>query len=1157
MCFEFEREDVNQMKQRRQLALAVSLALLGGASLTGQSLAAEVATPSKANEIQAGNYVFVTNSIEVGTATNSTVGSVKDGTETYSVKVGYSEEEPATNDTLATTAPSQDEKITGAMATGYGSTATGLLANANGVKAQAYGDASLAFGTQAQSYGSSSIAIGTDAQAGSTSGAEANSGNAAIAIGLGSRANENLSLAIGGNAQSNSISSMALGAFARTYGVSTMAVGAAAEAHDIGDIAIGTGSYVDSAQGIRTTTASLAIGYLAKTTGGQSVAIGGQSLATGDIAVAIGTNTRASNLGAIAIGGASVSTNAWGTNSVGLGSGASARGDYSTAIGSTALGIGYQSVAAGFSAKAVGNGVAIGSNALVGSTRSSNTTAIGGIALGSDSLAITSYGVKGYDPFANAQVQNMSDVLSGESLTDYTDNKAATDSARSALEAAEKAYKSDYSTFTSKVKAIEANTTMSDAEKKTELTKLYDERAALAKKYNDAYTDLYVNEDNDTEGIYYYNVAAGTWEATGSALSIGNTERGLTRQITGVAAGNQDTDAVNVAQLKRSRVTLEAGNNITLADATEDKSTGMVYKVNGLRTDVTADSSLKLTSNTVDSTGVTTYNLGLSDTLTDAINNAATTSLSNLTDDGKTAVRNLAKESVKVVDGTNTTVTPGTDGTYTTYAVNVSDDAIKAAVKADLDLKANASDLASKADASALETKANADGSNLVLGDTAIANLTKQLGKTAVAVDGDKLTMTSTTNDATGVTTYTIGLNGDLTSKIEGAADNNLSNLGTEGQKVVTDLARGAVAVAQADNYVTVDADTMTDPNKTTYKVGLNVENLKAGLAAGENGLATKADVTNLNNGIQDQIKKLNESQLTEDQVKDFSKGSVAMADGTNTTVETEDVNGVKTFTVNVSNDAINAAVKPEMDKVNGRVDATNTRVDSIDTKVQTVDNRVTTVEGNVTTLRTDVNNISSNVSLLNTNVDNLTTNVNTLTTDLGNLTNDVNTLSENMGAIAGDVSSINNRVGKLDRRLDKVGASAAALAALNPLGFDEEDKFSIAAGIGNYKGEQAMALGAFYQANEDTMFSVGGTLGDENMLNLGVSYRFGSKGEGQRPSGPKAVRALTSEVESLQAKNATLENTVATQQERLARQEAELAAQRQLIEQLAAKVGL
>lgn len=66
---------------------------------------------------------------------------------------------------------------------------------------------------------------------------------------------------------------------------------------------------------------------------------------------------------------------------------------------------------------------------------------------------------------------------------------------------------------------------------------------------------------------------------------------------------------------------------------------------------------------------------------------------------------------------------------------------------------------------------------------------------------------------------------------------------------------------------------------------------------------------------------------------------------------------------------------------------------------------------------------------------------------------------------------------------MDKVGASAAALAALHPLQFNADDKFTVAAGFGNYKGEQAVALGGFYQANEDLLFSLGGILGDEKWL--------------------------------------------------------------------------
>ena len=90
-------------------------------------------------------------------------------------------------------------------------------------------------------------------------------------------------------------------------------------------------------------------------------------------------------------------------------------------------------------------------------------------------------------------------------------------------------------------------------------------------------------------------------------------------------------------------------------------------------------------------------------------------------------------------------------------------------------------------------------------------------------------------------------------------------------------------------------------------------------------------------------------------------------------------------------------------------------------------------------------------------------------------------------------ITNIGNKVGELDNRIDEVGAGAAALAALHPLDFDPDDKWDFAAGYGNYRGENAVAIGAFYRPNEDTMFSVGGTVGNgDNMVNAGVSFKLG-----------------------------------------------------------------
>ena len=88
------------------------------------------------------------------------------------------------------------------------------------------------------------------------------------------------------------------------------------------------------------------------------------------------------------------------------------------------------------------------------------------------------------------------------------------------------------------------------------------------------------------------------------------------------------------------------------------------------------------------------------------------------------------------------------------------------------------------------------------------------------------------------------------------------------------------------------------------------------------------------------------------------------------------------------------------------------------------------------------------------------------------------------------EVVNNTNRINQLGSRVNKVGAGAAALAALHPMDFDPDDKLTFSAGYGNYGGENAAAIGAYYRPDEKVMFSVGGTVGNgENMVNAGVSF--------------------------------------------------------------------
>lgn len=118
---------------------------------------------------------------------------------------------------------------------------------------------------------------------------------------------------------------------------------------------------------------------------------------------------------------------------------------------------------------------------------------------------------------------------------------------------------------------------------------------------------------------------------------------------------------------------------------------------------------------------------------------------------------------------------------------------------------------------------------------------------------------------------------------------------------------------------------------------------------------------------------------------------------------------------------------------------------------------------------------------------------------------------------VAQNVQSIS----KLGNRINKVGAGAAALAALHPLDFDPDDKWDIAAGYGNYNGENAAAIGAYYRPNEDTMFSVGGSFGNgENMVNAGVSLKLGQGNHvsTSKVAMAKEIKDLRKELEGLKS---------------------------------------
>lgn len=168
-----------------------------------------------------------------------------------------------------------------------------------------------------------------------------------------------------------------------------------------------------------------------------------------------------------------------------------------------------------------------------------------------------------------------------------------------------------------------------------------------------------------------------------------------------------------------------------------------------------------------------------------------------------------------------------------------------------------------------------------------------------------------------------------------------------------------------------------------------------------------------------------------------------------------------------------------------------------------------------------------------------------------GNFVKQSNTAGENLSALDNQVTAntesiyhMNGRISDLDNRVNKVGAGAAALAALHPLDFDPEDKWDFAVGYGNYRNANSVALGAFYRPNEDTMFSLGTNFGNgENMFNAGLSFKIGQGGSGITTS----KTAMAKKIESL-------ENTVDQQDKKIAELEALVKEQGEMIRQYVGK---
>ena len=175
-----------------------------------------------------------------------------------------------------------------------------------------------------------------------------------------------------------------------------------------------------------------------------------------------------------------------------------------------------------------------------------------------------------------------------------------------------------------------------------------------------------------------------------------------------------------------------------------------------------------------------------------------------------------------------------------------------------------------------------------------------------------------------------------------------------------------------------------------------------------------------------------------------------------------------------------------------------------------------------------------------------------------GNYIKKDNTAAENITALdekvkdnATSIENLNNefnntynQMNRLDDRMRKGLAGAAALAALHPMDFDPDDKLQFSAGVGNYRSETAAAIGAFYRPNEKVMLSIGGTFGNsDNLINAGITFGL----DGNRNRIPRSRNAMAHEI-------VELKQHIAKQDEQIARQDEQIAKLTELVNKLAGK---
>ena len=631
------------------------------------------------------------------------------------------------------------------------------------------------------------------------------------------------------------------------------------------------------------------------------------------------------------------------------------------------------------------------------------------------------------------------------------------------------------------------------------------------------------------------------WKATSSAVSVGDVANNVTRQITSVAAGTDDTDAVNVAQLKKAEekindveaeakkhTTVVAGDNTTVTAGT-NAAGGAEYKVS-VKKDLEDMNSVnfgKITDDVrarIDKDSARFFNGSENIGITPKgiqIENTDTLEQANFTKYGM-----YASEGDKTVYYTTNGISAGDQkinnvkaGEADTDAVNVGqlkkvDDKVTAVENKVNTVETKVNNLETKVNTvenkvntvetkvNTIETKVNDVETKVNNVDTKVNNLETKVNtveaeakKHTTVVAGDNTTVTQGTN-ANGGAEYKVAVNKDLVEmnsvNFGKATDDVRARIDKDSARFFNGSENIGVTPKgiQIENTDTLEQATFTKSGMYASEGDKTVYYTTNGISAGDQ------IINNVKAGVAD-TDAVNVSQLKK--VKDeitAATGTTTVTAGDHITV-TPTINGnsrdykvslSKDITDQINNNTTN--IDKNKTEINKNRDDINKNRNDINKNKDDIKNNRDDINKN----RDDINKNRSDINKNAGNIANNTTNIAKNTEDIKNIKGNVTDIQNNITNINNNMNSFKGDLSKMDKRIDKSVAGAAALAALHPLDFDPDAKWDFAAGYGHYRSGDAAAIGAFYRPNEDVQLSIGSTVGgDETVFNAGLSVKVGA----------------------------------------------------------------